>query len=210
MTEPSVIRRPLTRELEDASSPVRQFLDKRFSSGLRDIQRRYREGATPLTVPGVPRADADPGTVGTAADWLLRFLICPKPELHLVMGGAAACRTAGIDVAPGLLGIAMSLGVPLPARPPNGVRVFTGPRPGSTADPALLAQSCWALALLTEAYRGGPMIAARGPLGQFRGGRVSDEDLLGHWLGSPSSPRSGTYSRRLSCRSLPPGPGHGR
>jgi hypothetical protein len=87
MTEPSAIRRPLTRELEDAGSPVRQFLDARFTSGLRDVQRRYRESAPPLAVPRVPRADADPGTVGTAADWLLRFLICPQLELHLVMGG---------------------------------------------------------------------------------------------------------------------------
>jgi hypothetical protein len=179
MTEPSAIRRPLTRELEDAGSPVRQFLDARFTSGLGDVQRRYRESAPPLAVPGVPRAEADPGTVGTAADWLLRFLICPQPELHLVVGGAAACRKAGIDVAPALAGIAGALGVPLPARPPERVRVFTGPVPGSDADPGLLARSCWALALLTEAFRAGPVIAARGPLGRFRGGSVSGDDLLG-------------------------------
>jgi hypothetical protein len=68
---------------------------------------------------------------------------------------------------------------PSPARPPERVRVFTGPVPGSAADPGLLARSCWALALLTEAFRGGLMIAARGTLGQFRDGRVSDEGLLG-------------------------------
>jgi hypothetical protein len=157
---------------------VRQFFDARFTSGMRDAQRRYRESAPPLAVPGVPRSDADPGTVGTAADWLLRFLICRQPELHLVMGGAAACRKAGIDVAPALASIAGVLGVLLPTRPPERVRVFTGPAPGSDADPGLLARSCWALALLTEAFRAGPMIAARGPLGQFRGGRVSGDDLL--------------------------------
>jgi hypothetical protein len=138
MTEPSAIRRPLTRELEDAGSPVRQFLDARFTSGLRDVQRRYRESAPPLAVPGVPRAEADPGTVGTAADWLLRFLICPEPDLHLVMGGAAACRKAGIDVAPALAGIAGALGVSLPARPPERVRVFTGPVRAAT-----LVPGCW-------------------------------------------------------------------
>jgi hypothetical protein len=179
MTESSITRRPLTRELEDAGSSVRQFLDARFSSGLRDIQRRYREGAPPLAVPGVARADADPGTVGTAADWLLRFLVHPQPELHLVMGGAAACRRAGIDVAPALASIAGSLGVPLPARPPERVRIFTGPEPGNDADPALLARSCWGLALLTEAFRSGPMVAARGPLGRFQGRSVSGDDLLG-------------------------------
>jgi hypothetical protein len=179
MTEPSAIRRPLTRELEDAGSAVRQFLGTRFTSGLRDVQRRYRESAPPLAVPGVPRADADPGTVGTAADWLLRFLIYPQPELHLVMGGAAACRRAGIDMAPALASIAGSLGVPLPTRPPGRVMAFTGPVADSDADPGLLARSCWARALVTEAFRGGPMIAARGPLGRFQGGRVSAHDLLG-------------------------------
>jgi hypothetical protein len=135
MTEPAPIRRPLTRELEDAGSPVRQFLDARFTSGLRDVQRRYRESAPPLAVPGVPRAEADPGTAGTAADRVLRFLICPQPELHLVMEGAAACRRAGIDVAPALAGIAGALGVPLPARPPERVRVFAGPVPAAPLIP---------------------------------------------------------------------------
>lgn len=120
-------------------------------------------------MPGVPRADADPGTVGTAADWLLRFLICQRPELHLVMGGVAACRKAAIDVAPALAGIAGALGVPLPARPPGRVRVFTGPVPGSDADPGLLARSCWALAVLTEAFRAGPVIAAPRPAGPVPG-----------------------------------------
>jgi hypothetical protein len=178
MAEPFTIRRPLTRELEDPGSPVRQFLDARFASGLREVQRRYRAGAPALAVPGMPRADADPCTVGTAADWLLRFLTCPQPELHLVVGGAVACRKAGIDVIAALAGISGSLGVPLPRRPPERARVFAGPVPGSAADPGLLARSCWALALLTEAFRGGPAIAARGPLGRFQGRAASRDDLL--------------------------------
>jgi hypothetical protein len=210
MTEPSAIRRPLTRELEDAGSPVRQFLDARFTSGLRDAQRRYRESAPPLAVPGVPRADADAGTVGTAADWLLRFLICPQPDLYLVIGGAAAGRKAGIDVASALAGIAGALGVPLPARPPERVRVFTGPVPGSDADPGLLARSCWALALLTEAFRAGPVIAARWAGSGAAGYPVTTCSGSRRRPGSPSSPRSGTYSRPPSCRSSPPGPGRGR
>jgi hypothetical protein len=101
------------------------------------------------------------------------------PPLAECLVAAAACRKVGIDVAPALAGIAGALGVPLPARPPGRVRVFTGPVPGSDADPGLLARSCWALALLTEAFRAGPVIAARGPLGRFRGGSVSGDDLLG-------------------------------
>ena len=44
---------------------------------------------------------------------------------------------------------------------------------------AVLARSCWAFALLTEACRRGPVVAATGPLGRFRGGAVSGDDLLG-------------------------------
>ena len=35
---------PLTAELDIKDSPVRRFLDERFTSGLRDVQRRYRAG----------------------------------------------------------------------------------------------------------------------------------------------------------------------
>jgi hypothetical protein len=34
-------RRALTREIDDTSSPVRQFFDERFTSGLKDLQRRW-------------------------------------------------------------------------------------------------------------------------------------------------------------------------
>ncbi len=88
---PYVIERPLTGELADIHSPVRQFFDSRFSSGLRNIQSRYRQSAPALTVPPVLRADANPGTVGTAADWLLRFLLHPSPALELAAKGAVLC-----------------------------------------------------------------------------------------------------------------------
>ena len=47
-----LIRGPLTAEIADVGSPVRQFLSDRFTSGLRALQRRYREDALPLAVPG--------------------------------------------------------------------------------------------------------------------------------------------------------------
>jgi hypothetical protein len=73
--------RPLTAELEIKDSPVRHFLDERFTSGLRDVQRRYRQANPPLAVHSADRQDANPGTVGTAADWLLRFMSHPRPSL---------------------------------------------------------------------------------------------------------------------------------
>jgi hypothetical protein len=59
----------LTVELADPRSPVRQFLDSRLTAGLREAQRSYRSRPAVLAVPPAPAADANPGTVGTAADW---------------------------------------------------------------------------------------------------------------------------------------------
>jgi hypothetical protein len=82
---------PLTEELKDKDSPVRRFLDERFTVGLRDAQRRYRTAASALVVSSTPRQDANPGTVGTAADWLMRFMLHPRPSLRLAaMGGLSA------------------------------------------------------------------------------------------------------------------------
>jgi hypothetical protein len=39
--------------------------------------------------------------------------------------------------------------------------------PGSTIDPELLDRGCWALALLTEFYRAGPMRAGNSPIAQL-------------------------------------------
>jgi hypothetical protein len=53
--------------------------------------------------------------------------------------------------------------VPAPAAP--------GRCPAAPPSPAIWPGACWALALLTEAFRGGPAAAAGGPLGQYRGAR---------------------------------------
>ena len=137
-SQPYVIQGPLTAEIASVRSPVRQFLGELCANGLRDVQRRYREAASELAVPGAPRSEADPGTVGTAADWLLRFLVDSEPELDLVMMGAAACARAGIRLLPALAEVARALGMSLPSRPAEHVRVFTGPAAGNGAD-----AGCW-------------------------------------------------------------------
>jgi hypothetical protein len=78
-----VIERPLTGELADTRSPVRRFFDSGFSGSLRSVQSRYRHSAPALTVPPVQRTEADPGTVGSAADWLLRVILLPSPAPEL-------------------------------------------------------------------------------------------------------------------------------
>ena len=171
--------RALTRELDDIRSPVRRFLEERYARGLRDVQRQFRASGPSLVVPAVPREAANPGTVGTAADWLLRFLLHPRPDIHLAVAGAVVATRAGITVLPALADIAARLTVPFPKRPPERVQVFTGPVPGNAADPDLLARSCWALALLTEVFRSGPAAAAAGPLGRVRARRgISAASLL--------------------------------
>lgn len=163
--------RPLTAELDDKNSPVRRFLDERSTAGLRDVQRRYRQAAPSLTVPSADRQEANPGTVGTAADWLLRFLLRPTPSLAVV--GADLC---GLDEA--FTDIAVSLGYMLDsAAEPVGVAGFMWPVSGNTTESEELARACWALALLTEMFRN-PMAAINGPLGAFKSRQVSGDSLL--------------------------------
>jgi hypothetical protein len=169
--------RPLTGELQDKGSPVRQFLDERFISGLREVQRRYRVAAPALVVPGVPRDAADPGTVGTAADWLLRFVLHPRPSLELASDGAMLCgRQAGLTGV--LVDIAASLGKGYDAFEPTNSEYFIGPIAGIQTDSEHLACVCWFLALLTEAFRGGPAVAMAGPLGRFRNRQPSVDEVL--------------------------------
>jgi hypothetical protein len=114
-------------------------------------------------------------------DWLLRFLVHPRPALHLAAHGAVlyGATDATIDMLTALGEIASSLGLTRAEMAGKTEPVFTGPVQGSAADPDHLARCCWALALLAEVFRGGPMVAAMGPLARFRGCRVSGDDLLG-------------------------------
>ena len=175
--------RPLTAELASKDSPVRRFLDDRFTSGLRDVQRRYRQAAPPLVVPSADRHEANPGTVGAAADWLLRFMLYPRPSLTLAATGAATFgRRSGMVEA--LMEIAEWLGYEPEAVLDVSTTDFAGPIGGNGADPVQLASVCWALALLTEMCRN-PMAAIAGPLGRFENRRASASELLG--LASPAA-----------------------
>lgn len=177
--EAYVIQRALTGELADTASPVRKFFDARFTAGLREVQRRYREAAPSLVVPPVAASEANPGTIGTAADWVLRFLVHPHPDLDLAMVGCANCVAAGIRITRATLAEFLHpFGLAIPERPSRAVTTFNGPSEGTDAEPTTLYRACWALALLSEAYRGGPSVAVPGPLGRFRGHAVSADDLL--------------------------------
>jgi hypothetical protein len=152
-----VIRGPLTYELAQKDSPIRQFFDDRLTPGLKDAQAAYRTAAGPILIPGVPREAADAGTIGTAADWMMRFLVHPNPSLLLAAQGASLC---------GMLPVLKELAFMLGFRD-GGAEEFTGPARGSGAEPDLLHRACWGLALLTEVYRRGPDIAASGPISRL-------------------------------------------
>lgn len=174
---PARNRGPLTAELADPRSPVRRFLDARFSSGLRDVQRRYRLDAPGLVVPAAGQGEANPGTLGGAADWLLRFMLHPAPSLELAITGAGVFGGRSQMVA-ALAEIAGSLGMSSDAATQASGTGFDGPVAGSAASPELLARACWALSLLTEVFRAGPAVAAAGPLRRFLRERASAAELL--------------------------------
>jgi hypothetical protein len=174
-----VIRRPLTGEIANIGSPVRLFLDQRFSYGKPRVQRLYRDAGPSLAIAPADRSEVNPGTLGTAADWLLRFLIHPRPDLDLAMYGASTFEMTGVRVGTALADIATGLGMTLPSAPRQSPQVFAGPVPGNTADPERLARSCWVLALMTEAFRGGPFAVVGGRVWRYRGAGITGEDLLG-------------------------------
>jgi hypothetical protein len=162
--------RPLTREIKDSQSPVHRFLGELIGpTAVRDVQRRYRDGAGSLLVPG---NDAYAGSVGTATDWLLRFLLHPHPDVRLAMAGA---RIAGSSMERALAALVVSLGAPTMS---GEAAAFVGPVAGSDVDGELLSRGCWALALLTEIYRGGPIALEHSPLKGYLRPGISAEDLL--------------------------------
>lgn len=151
------------RKLKMKESPVRQFFDSRFSPGLRDIQARYRGGVWPLIVSSVPASAANAGTIGTAADWLIRFLVRPEPSLELANAGASYCQ-----MLPALTEIASMLGYS-----GTGTEQFVGPVHGNIAEPSLL-------------YRPrvlGAGLADGGLQGRCHGGRTW-ADRAAAWRGS--------------------------
>lgn len=185
---------PLTAELRNTKSPVTLFIKQRFPH-VRQVLQRYRDGVGPLVIAG---GDAYPGTLGTAFDWAVRFLVHPRPSLDLAL--------AGVGPKLGIAAIEMAehLGV-LPERDAPGfglgVGRFDGPAAGSTVDEQVLLRGCWALALLTEMYRAGG-IQPGSPLKDLDPDQVRAADLLA--LASPSAVEELRQLRQLACTALLP------
>lgn len=171
---------PLTAELRNTKSPVTQFIKQRFPN-IRHVQQRYRDSVGPLVVDG---GDAHPGTLGTAFDWAVRFLVHPQPSVDLALRGAdlaiGAYHTVGSELEP-ILGAAATelaehLGVVTRADGTCGIARFDGPAAASMVDQDILLRGCWALALLTEVLRAGTQSGS--PLWKLAPDGIPEKDEL--------------------------------
>ncbi|MEU8045692.1 hypothetical protein AB0B71_16310 [Micromonospora echinofusca] len=165
----------LTVALNDRTSPARSFIQERFGR-WQDLQARYREAVGPLAVPG---GQANAGTIGCAFDWMVRFMVHPRPDLRLALIGVRIplVRQAVHE-------LARMLGYPdRDGSGGVGTAQFSGPVAGSEADHQLLARACWALALLTDLYRVGPTPGS--PLMALAPRSITAEKLLD--LASPAA-----------------------
>ncbi|MFE7503754.1 hypothetical protein [Promicromonospora sp. NPDC057488] len=121
----------LTRAVKDKSSPLRGHLDARYPN-TKPVRADYRASAGDILVDGT---GADPGTVGAAFDFAVRFALDPgydpEPATAMFVGDSAA--------------YAAVLGVVELAE---------------TADPSSddFLRAAWAVALCTEVYRTGRLM----------------------------------------------------
>ncbi len=143
----------LTAETERRDRPLRQALDELMAGDLRGVQGEYRASMGELHVVS---AGSNPGTIGTAFDLALRFLIDPEPDMRLAGRGAA--RFPGNSEA--LMELAEQLGAVVSGpetRQAAGSRVLRTPLRVPERDLELVTRACWAFALFVEVYRTGPM-----------------------------------------------------
>lgn len=165
----------LTAALSDRNSPARSFIQERFGR-WQDLQARYRGSVGPLAVPA---GQANPATIGSAFDWMVRFMVHPRPDLRLALIGV---RIPPVRQA--VHELALMLGYPdSDGSGGVGTARFSGPVAGSEADHQLLARACWALALLTDLYRVGPTPGS--PLMALAPRSITAEKLLD--LASPEA-----------------------
>jgi hypothetical protein len=130
------------------------------------LQRPYAQataGLAPIELR--PGAKIAYGTLGTAFDWQVRFLVEPAPDLHLAFAGAwrvgkdlfSLCGALTAEVGGSLTLIGR------PGPPPPRPAAPAGGHRAAALDAERLARACWALALFTEVRRSG--LAAGSPLG---------------------------------------------
>ncbi len=149
----------LTAAIGDKYCPLRQYFDRRFPH-IKPVQAEYRASAGTLLVDG---ATANPGTLGAAFDFLMRFTLDADYRPQIAAASPwIACRPEYIGE---VLEVARLAGA-------------AAPRPLSENALSTVIRACWALALCTELYRN-PFAFPASPLADpIRSGRFSAETLL--------------------------------
>ncbi|HEX6074908.1 MAG TPA: hypothetical protein VFZ32_06560 [Micromonosporaceae bacterium] len=66
----------LKQALGTSTSLLRRHLGARYPN-QKEVYRRYREGVGPIIVAS---GSANPGTLGTSFDWLVRFIVSNRPS----------------------------------------------------------------------------------------------------------------------------------
>ncbi|GGK60941.1 hypothetical protein [Nocardia camponoti] len=127
----------LSAALRDKKSPLREYLDQRFPD-VRPIQAEFRRGSGPLLVDSATVNPANPATLGSAFDFLVRFLLVPNhaPVIALL----------------GFFGHPHELAV---IEDVIGVASASAAASADSEDVDRLSRACWALALCTDVYRRG-------------------------------------------------------
>jgi hypothetical protein len=122
----------LSEALRDKRSPLRRYLDHRFTNA-RPIQADFRRGAGTLRVEA---GSADPSLLGAAFDVEVRLLLNPAHTPAVAMLGFAGQR-GHLEVIESIVDAAG-----------DAVRATAG-------GVDRLGRACWALALCTDVYRRG-------------------------------------------------------
>lgn len=160
--DPPTRWRSLTYELDQPGSPARTAVDRLLANaaGVRDLQRDYRDAIGDLLV-GSRGGNA--GTIGTAFDLMLRYMVDPSPDLRMAAHGAHKLGESGfralLEIVAGTGG---SVSGPVSTAGVAADPVYI-PIPELTIELGELARACWAMALLVEVYRRGG-IAPGSPL----------------------------------------------
>lgn len=130
----------LSAALRDKASPLRQLFDSRFPN-TRAVQAAYRADAPELRVDG---GTANPGTLGAAYDFAMRFALDPLYDASVARSAFLSnpAMVAEIDAVVIAAQVAAGLG-----------------------DHGTVDRAAWALALLTEVYRVGLMPGS--PIGEL-------------------------------------------
>ncbi|MGW4718819.1 hypothetical protein [Nocardia sp. NPDC004260] len=149
----------LTAAIGDKHCPLRQYFDRRFPH-IKPVQADYRASAGTLLVDG---ATANPGTLGAAFDFLIRFTLDAdyRPQIA-VASPWISCRPEYIGE---VLEVARLAGA-------------AARRPLSASALSTVIRACWALALCTEVYRNPFAFPASLLADPIRSGRFNAETLL--------------------------------